>query len=231
MKSSIVSLVVALGAFLATGCGGGGGGGGSQDSAPRGIRILHGSIDATPLDIYSTSVPGAVVQRGGFAAVQKYAELREGPQTITVTRAKNPSAAVRSFNVEVGSRQRYSLVLFGDSREFGLSTRLLDDTLPEDRGSGALLRVVDAMTGAAEITVSAGEFSAPRGSNVTAKVPYGGASPYLEVPAGTLRITTQRSADSKVVSAITADLLPGEAYTLLVGGEADYYVKSSLFED
>lgn len=231
MKNPLLASFVILSTLVASGCGGGGGGGGSQDSAPRGVRILHGSIDATPLDIYSTSIPGAVVQRGGFAAVQKYAELKEGPQTISVTRAKNPSTILRSFNVEVGSKQRYSMVLFGDSREFGLSTRLLDDSPPAERGDGALLRVVDAMTGAAEITVSAGEFSAPRGSNVTTKVEYGGASQYLNVPAGTLRITTQRSADGKVVSAITADLLPGEAYTLLVAGEADYYVKSNIFED
>ena len=212
------------------GCGGGGGGGGGG-SAPRGVRILHGAIDATPIDVSTSVSPGVVVQRAAFASPQVYSELPEGPQIITLTRAKTPSVEIRSFNIDLQSRQKVSLLLFGDNQQFGLSSRLIDDVIPENKGDGALLRVVDGMTGASELLVSVGAPNTPRGQNASARVAYGNASPYLNAPAGIVRVTAQRAADGKVVSAVDVTLAAGEAYTVLVAGEADYYVKSILFAD
>ena len=217
--------------FLLSACGGGGGGGGGSGSAPRGVRVLHGAIDAAPIDVYTSLSPGAVVQRASFGSTQVYSLLPEGPQRLTVTRAKTPSVEIRSFNVDVQSRQKLTLVLFGDNQQFGLSTRLLADEVPEERGEGALLRVFDGMTGASELVVSIGVPNAPRNQNTSARVAYGNATPYLNTPSGIVRITAQRAADAKIVSAVDVTLGAGEAYTLLVGGEADYYVKSTLYAD
>jgi hypothetical protein len=217
--------------FSLSACGGGGGGGGGGGSAPRGVRILHGAIDAAPIDVYTSLSPGAVIQRSAFGSTQVYSLLPEGPQTLTVTRAKTPSVEIRSFNVDVQSRQKMTLVLFGDNQQFGLSTRLLTDEVPEERGEGALLRVFDGMTGASELLVSIGVPNAPRNQNTNARVSYGNATPYLSTPSGIVRVTVQRAADAKIVSSVDVTLSAGEAYTLLVGGEADYYVKSSLYAD
>lgn len=232
-SNMVRKLVIALltVTFSLSSCGGGGGGGGGGGSAPRGVRILHGAIDAAPVDVYTSGSPGNVVQRAFFGSTQVYSLLPEGPQILTVTRAKTPSVEIRSFNVDVQSRQRMTLVLFGDNQQFGLSTRLLTDEVPEERGEGALLRVIDGMTGASELVVSIGAPNAPRNQNVSARVGYGNTTPYLNTPAGIVRVTVQRAADSKIVSAVDVTLGVGEAYTLLVGGEADYYVKSSLYAD
>lgn len=225
-----------VGLFLAvtlsfSACGGGGGGGEGGGSAPRGVRILHGAIDAAPIDVYTSLTPGSLIQRAAFGSTQVYSLLPEGPQILTVTRAKTPSVEIRSFNVDVQSRQRMTLVLFGDNQQFGLSTRLLTDEVPEERGEGAILRVFDGMTGASELLVSIGAPNAPRNQNTNARVAYGNATPYLRAPAGIVRVTVQRAADAKIVSSVDVTLVAGEAYTLLVGGEADYYVKSSLYAD
>jgi hypothetical protein len=219
--------------FSLSACGGGGGGGegGGGGSAPRGVRILHGAIDAAPIDVYTSLSPGALIQRASFASTQLYSLLPEGQQTLTVTRAKTPSVEIRSFNVDVQSRQRMTLVLFGDNQQFGLSTRLLTDEIPEERGEGTLLRVFDGMTGASELLISIRVPNAPRNQSTTTRVAYGNATPYLSIPSGVVRVTAQRAADAKILSSVDITLDAGEAYTLLVGGEADYYVKSTLYAD
>jgi len=208
---------------VVAGCGGGGGGGMSNET---GIRILHAAIDASPVDIILAGAPGVVIQRGAFGLASEYAGLDSGPQTIQLTLAKNPTVKIASFVKTVAESQRFSLLLFGDNANLGLRTHLIDDSIPDNSGSGALIRVIDAVTGAASVNVSV-----TAGARQTFSVDFGNASPYTRVTSGAVHISVLRAVDSRSVASADVFLAEGRAYTFLIAGEQEYFVKSHLLLD
>ena len=230
----IVASVFALffSSVTLAGCGGGGGGGGSGDGASTtGIRVLHGAIDAAPLDVSSSAAPSVVVQRTAFGMPSSYAALPDGRQIVRVGRAKTPDSQIANFNLTVDSSQRFSVLFFGDNANFGLSARVVEDLIPEESGDGALLRVIDGMTGASEVSVVATTSGAARSNGQEYRVSFGGVSQYLQVPVGALRVSAKRVADGRILRSVDVTLSAGSAYTFFLAGEADYFVKALLLTD
>lgn len=218
-----ITLVTAL---AATACGGGGGGGGSGDGgsdSADGVRVLHGSIDAAPVDVVSSVSSSAVVSQAVFAGSKGYRSLRSGAQVLSLTRALNPGDVIASFNESITKGGRYSILLYGDGETFGLRTRLIVDEVPASI-SGVAVRVVNGVTGAATLAVSIS-------GGGSESVGFGQNSQYIETSAGAVTISTARAADGRAVSSLTRTLEAGHAYTVLVAGEIGYYVKSVLFTD
>ena len=219
----VMTLAISL---VATACGGGGGGGGSGDGgsdSADGVRVLHGSIDAAPVDVISSAASSAVVSQAVFAGAKGYRSLRSGEQVLSLTRALNPGDVIASFNQNIAKGGRYSILLYGDGETFGLRTRLIVDEVPASI-SGASVRVVNGVTGAASLNVSIS-------GGGSEQIGFGQNSRYIETSAGDVTISTSRAADGRVVSSVTPTLQAGRAYTVLVAGEVGYYVKSVLFTD
>lgn len=211
-------------ALSATSCGGGGGGSGDggSDSAD-GVRVLHGSIDAAPVDVISSVASSAVVSQAVFAGSKGYRSVPSGAQVLSVTRALNSGDVIASFNETIAKGGRYSILLYGDGETFGLRTRLIVDEVPASI-SGVAVRVVNGVTGAASLTVSVS-------GGGSEQVGFGQNSKYIETSAGDVTIAASRAADGRPVSSLTRTLQAGRAYTVLVAGEIGYYVKSELFTD
>lgn len=223
---SVCLMVATVLAFTFTACGGGGGGGGSGDGgsdSADGVRVLHGSIDAAPVDVISSTASSAVVSQATFAGAKGYRSLRSGDQVLSLTRALNSGDVLASFNASIEKGGRYSILLYGDGDTFGLRTRLIIDEVPNDI-AGAAVRVVNGVTGAAAISVSIS-------GGGSEQVGFGQNSGYIQTSAGEVTITTSRAADGQRVSSVTRVLQSGRAYTVLVAGEVGYYVKSVLFTD
>jgi hypothetical protein len=87
--------------------------------------------------------------------------------------------------------------------------------------------VVDGVTGAAVLVVSLS--SAAGGEDV--EVAFGQASEYVSVSPGAVTMRAVRAADGRTVSSRSVTLEPGKAYTYLVAGEVDYFVKGLLLSD
>lgn len=223
---SIRFAVVLAATLSATACGGGGGGGGSGDGgsdSADGVRVFHGSIDAAPVDVISSVSSSAVVSQAVFAGSKGYRSLRAGEQVLSLTRALNSGDVIASFSENIAKGGRYSILLYGDGETFGLRTRLIVDEVPMSV-SGAAVRVVNGVTGAASLNVSIS-------GGASEKVGFGQNSEYIETSAGDVTISTSRAADGRAVSSVTRTLEAGRAYTVLVAGEIGYYVKSVLFTD
>ncbi|MEY4700267.1 MAG: hypothetical protein RL326_454 [Pseudomonadota bacterium] len=223
---SVCLMVATVLAFTFTACGGGGGGGGSGDGgsdSADGVRVLHGSIDAAPVDVISSTASSAVVSQATFAGAKGYRSLRSGDQVLSLTRALNSGDVLASFNASIEKGGRYSILLYGDGDTFGLRSRLIIDEVPNDI-AGAAVRVVNGVTGAAAISVSIS-------GGGSEQVGFGQNSGYIQTSAGEVTITTSRAADGQRVSSVTRVLQSGRAYTVLVAGEVGYYVKSVLFTD
>lgn len=135
-------------------CGGGGGGGGGGSTGGTGVRVLHGSIDSVPVDVVSSSSSSVVVSQAMFGLADSYKSLRSGAQILSLTKAFNTSQVVDSFSVDYAAGARYSILLYGDHGAFGVRTALIPDEFPASF-DGSLVRVVDGMTGASALTVTA----------------------------------------------------------------------------
>ncbi len=219
----VIAVVVAV---SSSACGGGGGGGGSGDGGSNssdGVRVLHGSIDVAPVDVISSAGSGAVVSQAVFAGSKGYRSLGSGEQILSLTRSLNSGDVIASFNESIAKGGRYSILLYGDEETFGVRTRFIVDEIPASI-SGAAVRVVNGVTGAASLTVSVSGVAPQR-------VGFGQNSEYIETSAGEVTISTSRAADGQRVSSISRTLQAGRAYTVLVAGEIGYYVKSVLYTD
>lgn len=223
--AKIVAVLVVACSLAA--CGGGGGGGGSGDSSSTtGVRVLHAAIDAAPVDVLVTGNPAPVSRKAVFALDNKYHALPSGPLNLQLTRTATPGTVIDSFAVTADSQSKFSILLYGDNTTFGLRAALLTDETPSE-SSGALVRVVDGVTGAAAIAVSIS--SNAGGENV--EVSFGQAGEYVAVAAGPVTIRAARAADGRTISSSSVALEPGRAYTYLVAGEIDYFVKGILLSD
>jgi hypothetical protein len=229
MQSSTVRLAAVLaGALLLSACGGGGGGGGASEdsSSSTGVRVLHAAIDAAPVDVIVTGNPVPVARRAVFALDNKYHALPSGPLNLQLTRTATPGTIIDSFAVTADSQSKFSILLYGDNSTFGLRTALLTDETPAE-SSSAHIRVVDGVTGAAAISVN---ISSPRGGE-NVEVAFGQASEYVAVPLGPITIRAARTADGRTISSRSVTLESSKAYTYLVAGEVDYFVKGVLLSD
>jgi hypothetical protein len=234
VKNTIASriLFISIASFLVA-CGGGGGGsstggsggGGIGSDSNSGVRVLHGAIDGSPVDLFSSLSGGPLETKIHFADSKGYRTIPDGAQTVSITRALTPDKVLGSFSLISNGRDAYSILLYGDSTTFGLRAKLIEDVIPEGF-SGAAVRFVNGATGAAALSVNVSGWS----SGVSA-VPFGSASDYIEAPAGNVRITANRSADGRPAAALDYSLAAGRAYTVLIAGEVGYYSKGAVFVD
>ena len=222
----LVLIATVSAGFSACGGGGGGGSAGDKESSITGVRVLHAAIDAAPIDVFVRGVNEAVAKQAFFGVDNGYHELPSGPLNLTFTRASTPSVVVGTASVTANSQSRFSVLLYGDNSTFGLRTALLTDESPAD-SENALLRIVDGVTAAAEISaeISSGVFED------STQVSFGKASRYLAIPPGVVSIRVNRVADGRSVAATTATLEAGREYTYLVAGEVQFYVKGLLLQD
>lgn len=227
-----IRCLVTLGASLAlstSGCGGGGGGGGGTSggddvsSDGSGVRVLHASVDGYPVDVTSSLKSEPVSKGTYFARVVGYKKLPAGDQSISVTRTLSPASIVRSFPIAVAPDATYSLIVYGAVLEGGPRVRLLTDA-PPDAPDRSYVRVVNGISGTAEIGVSVAG-SSVGGSSVS----LGDATGYVPVAPGPVRVSATSGASVVSTASFTAE--PASAYTVLLAGEAGYYVTSRVYSD
>ena len=221
-KSSFYSLIIL--ASMLTACGGGGGGGGSSAGGEvgTGIRVLHAAIDVVPVDVISTAAQGVIVSQAVFAASSSYRSLPSGTQVLSLTTAFNSTQVIATFNLDVSSDSRQSIVLYGDNQSRGTETKLLNDQLPESF-TGGLIRVVNGATGASALSVST-----PTDSLT---VDFGASSQYVNATPGVVQVVSRVALDGSTVTTNALTVEEGRAYTVLIAGEVGYYAKGVVFSD
>lgn len=225
----LISLVV-----FVSGCGGGsssGSGGGSSSANVKGtgIRILHGAIDAAPVDLYS-SAKEQKIGAAFFAENTFYSGFNTEPQTLKLVRAFSLDQTISTFTFTPEKDAKYTYLLYGNREKLGLSTNLIKDDRPEIEKGGAAVRVIHAIVGASAITATL------NGQSLSDGTPFGSASPYLPLPVlstspfeASLSIT--RQADKKPLFLGTKLLEANKFYTFMITGEVDYLVAVRDFVD
>jgi hypothetical protein len=222
-------ICIALTCSILAACGGGGGGstggsngGGGSDSS-HGVRVLHASVDAAPVDVVSSTGSSPLVSQQFFAGNKGYRALPDGSQVLSLTRTLNPADVLATFSVVATSNSRYSILFFGDLQNIGLRTRLIEDDVPAEL-SGSAVRVVNGVVGAAALQVS-----------ITSADPqlvgFGQNSEYIVTSPGEVRVEARRAADGLPAGSLVVNAQADRAYTVLFAGEAGFYTKAVVFND
>lgn len=219
-------LVVSFVASLAA-CGGGGGGGGngsgSVRSAETGVRLVHGAIDASPVQVFSSLIAARAVQSSRFGGTVPFSELPRGPQTIEIRRGQERLFA---STVDVQKGQHYTVLFYESPSDLSPRfTQVVDPDVDVPDGMAAI-RIGHAAIGAASITAFTSE-----NLTVASRLGYGAFSEYGFVPALTARINYARDADGRVVHSTPVSLREGGTYTLVLSGEVDYFLTAPVLED
>jgi hypothetical protein len=204
------------------------GGGGSSDGGTKGIRVLHASIEAAPVDVFSSAADEPLISQVFFGGSISYENISAVPQTISITRAFTPSRIVASFDIDGALVERSSLLLYGDLSSLGLRATIIEDDVP-GRVEESVLKFVHGLVGASAIVVS---------GHVDGRllfeelIEFGGASAYVNVPMEqAVQLVIYRAVDGRLIESPSFAFEKGKAYTALVTGEVGYYTKTVLYND
>jgi len=215
LRSFLFIIVIAL----TFGCGGGGGGGGGSAAgvgASTGARVLHASIDLSPIDIFTNPDEPAATARFGMPS--PYVGLSSGPQGVLLKKANSSDVITNlSLNVEKGLRQ--SILVYGDYRVPALQIAVLQDIAPELDDTLSSIRVVNGLLS------SGTSVSGAINATTAFAAPYGGATEYIQVPAGVANVVL----DNGSSGSFTVE--GGISYTILIAGQEGYFVKLVQLEN
>jgi hypothetical protein len=206
--------------LLTSSCGGGGGGNGESSSATTGVRVLHGAIDAAPIDLVVDN--DGVVATVPFGDNVGYHELSEGVHAVTAYRAKDLAVPLFSRSVTSDGAKKFTILLYGDRAQFGLRYNLISESVPAVPAGSGLVRIIHGVIGAAAIQSSGA-------ANLEAS--FGTPSEYKALAPGVATFRIARKADAATLARAEFVVEEGRAYSIFIGGEADYLVDLSILEE
>lgn len=145
-----------------------------------------------------------------YGAVTDYQQIPTGFYTVTVRPAGDADGApLISGTLEAKPGQAYTLAGLGTKDNPRLAT-LDDDLTPPDQGESRV-RLLPAASAAETVTVTAQD-----GPTVASQAPFGQATGYAAVPAGSWTLDAVADMDATTEATTEVDLAAGSVYTLLV---------------
>jgi hypothetical protein len=193
----------------------------STEGDTSGVRVIHASPDAPPVDVYVDNE--SVLANVSFGTVSDYLDVSSGTRTVTITAADDPEAVVFEGDVEVEADTNYTVAAVGEVTE-GAATSfgpvVLEDNATEPDAEEAAVRLAHLSPDAPAVDVTV----AATGDALFDNVSYGNATDYATVPAGNYTLEVRpdtESNDGDVVATFNVSLEGGTAYTAFAVGYLD----------
>ncbi len=161
MRAKLVSLAVAVvycSCIIA--CGGGGGGGRSTA-----LRVLHGGIQVSPVDVL---IDGIFLQSAHFADVTAFAAVSPGPRAVDVNRANSPDVNFNSLSFQFADNVQYSLLVSYNQQTRNPQVTLLEQPIVEPAQGAGRVQLINALEGSSPLSLTIGGASTPAASYATA---------------------------------------------------------------
>jgi hypothetical protein len=213
MRRLIPVLLLAL--PLAVGCS-------SDSTAPNSansalLRIVHGSPDTSPLDIYNSGT--LLVQGLPYASASSFYPFTTGANEFQV-RTSGAVNLLLDISPSLAAGTAYTLALIGTGGALD-SVLLTDDTTTVASGAVRLRLVQLAPLGPAmDLYVTAASDDIMNLTPTIAGVAYKSASPYVTPAAGSVRLRiTQAGSKTVLVDSGTLSLTSGQVLSLFVFGK------------
>jgi hypothetical protein len=177
------------------------------------VRLAHLSPDTPEVDVYLSSVSGAVPPKKfpgvGYGVVSDYLALPAGTYAVAMRGAGAPesTAPVLSTQVTVDAGKAYTVAGVGKHADLGLRV-IEDDLSPPDKGK-AKVRIVQASLQAPVLNVSVAS-----GSTIADGVQFASTTGYREVNQGSWTVNLQQAGGP--TSTVKCALTSGNVYSLIV---------------
>jgi hypothetical protein len=200
-------------------CGGGGGGSGSSSDS-TGVRLLHSSIDSVPLEILENGQTESLLQ-GAFLEDSGRRGVGKGERTFLI-QEKGTGKVIGSISKETTGDESFSAFVAGSNGNGNLKVTLLSDSflVPDDQAS---VRVVHGIDEAGGISATIG------GTSVATS--FRGSSPSLLMAPGSHTLNVRVTESQQTILSQGVSLSAGKRYTILLGGEKDYFVMAKVIEE
>jgi len=190
-----------------------GGGGGGQEGATRdtAVRIIHGSLDATPVSVI---IDEEIVQTSRFSQSTSYVTVERGEQkSIIVERATQPGNRVAVFRATLDEESEYTIFLSGGVTDDTFSISLLTDIVDEPEEGRAFVQVLHSFIGSPSIQVLAGDVD-------LGLIRLGATTGFFDIPSG-LTTFSLETVDGSTIAAPTFEVPDKGELTILLSGSKD----------
>ena len=180
------------------------------------VRVAHLSPDTQPVDVRLASLGGSSkvlsIHDVSYGSVSKYWSLPVGNYAVAMRKAGSAASStpVVSTFVSISSGGADTVAVFGTNAD--LKTKVIPDALTLPRAGTARVRVVQASTSSAPVTVTAAPSTTIVSDASTTTV-----SPYADVKAGTWKLTAVSGTKSTTE---TVSLKTGQIASVLVLDDA-----------
>jgi hypothetical protein len=177
------------------------------------VRLAHLSPDTPAVDVYLTSLSGAIPPKVfhavGYGVVSDYLTVPVGAYAVAMRAQGSPPASppVLSADVTVAAGAAYTVA--GVGRFSGLGIKVIQDDLSPPPAGQAKVRVVQASVRDPLLTISAG------GNAIASNVPFASTTAYYNVPGGSLSLTLQPEPSGTATTKAVV-LGAGSVYSVIV---------------
>ncbi len=177
------------------------------------VRLAHLSPDTPAVDVYLSSLSGAISQQVfkavGYGVVSPYLALPAGGYTVAMRKQGSPpaSAPVLSTRVDVVAGDAYTVAGVGRFVDLGLT--VIPDDLGAPASGKAKVRVIQASVKAPVLDITTND-----GTVVAQHANFASATGYAQVAAGSWTLTLRPPAGT--ATSTSADLDAGAVYSLIV---------------
>lgn len=178
----ILSLLILLTLASCSSGGDGGGDGESNEDGSQvrtrepGLRIIHGSIDGSPL---TAKINGIDIQTSRYVEPQFFTSILEGVDvSIAVDRARSVGVSLTNITTDIVGGNEYTIFVYGSVMNDTERARLIVEPVVEPEDGFARVRIMNALEGSGGVVLESA------GGLIEEAEMVGDATDFVEIPAG-----------------------------------------------
>lgn len=192
--------------------GGDGGGGGSQDrTTETALRLIHGSIDGSPLTL---KILGLDVQTARFAQETIFTPIERGENiNIVVDRARSLGVNLARITSDITNGNEYTIFVYGSVGDGTETARLIVEEVRTPENGKTFLRLLNALEGSGGIVIE-------DATTILEAEHLGSVTDFLEVESG-LRSFNIRTDLGQKLATLEIELENRSEVSVLVTGSLD----------
>lgn len=205
----------------ASACSGGGDGESEGRTRKTALRVIHGSIDGTPV---IARIEDIFLQQTRFGQLQDYVPVEEGDALVTIERANAPGVILRSIQVPFESETEYTVFVSGEARDDQGRAVLITEPVEQPDEGFARIQFLNGLSQAGSLSLRGADFTSPLARE-------GQSSGYVETASGPQDLAIVDDG-GRVIERLTLDLVDRGDITVLITGsvELDYQI-IRVFQD
>jgi hypothetical protein len=179
------------------------------------VRLAHLSPDTPAVDVYLSSVTGAIPQQKfdavGYGTVSKYLPLPPGTYAVAMRKKGDPSSAAPVLSTQATVEEGKAYTVAGTGKFADLGLRVIPDDLGLPTAGKAKVRVIQASVKQPTLDVAVAG-----GAKIADAVPFATTTNYQTVEPGRWTLRLAAPGATSAATTVTAPLKAGAVYSLII---------------